>query len=100
VGGLTRTTTRVGSSGKFIVVWKEPKLPPVEKMPRARRDKRPSPVGRALGGVAGCVLGFSALRTIQQSFGDSQASPFMGLALLLPTVILIRYAVTGVIKPN
>lgn len=88
------------SGDKFADVWKEPKLPPAEKMPRPRENKRPSVLGRGLAGLAGCVLGFSAARTIQQAMGDGQSSPFMGLALLLPTIILIRYAMTGVIKAN
>jgi len=78
----------------------EPKLPPVEKMPRKRVETPPSYAARGVALCAGIALGVSSAMGIYRAFSDSsgQQSPFMALALLLPTVILVRYALTGQIK--
>jgi hypothetical protein len=82
------------------VVWKEPELPPVQKMPRKRSSKGSSLLGRAIGGVAGLAMGTTSALGLVRALRDTsgQASPFMALALLLPTVVLIRYALTGQIR--
>lgn len=80
--------------------WKPPQLPKSEKLPPRRAPKGPRYGGRLLAGVAGVAFGTAAavgfLRAMQASTG--QTSPFMSLALLIPTVILLRYALTGAIK--
>jgi hypothetical protein len=80
--------------------WKPPELPKSEKMPVRRRSTGPGLGSRLLAGVAGLafglvtVLGFS--RALEAETGRS--SPFASLAMLLPTVLLVRYALTGKIK--
>jgi len=84
------------------VAWRPPELPPVEKPPPPKGPKKPSYAGRALAGLAGVALlitgGIGVWRAIQDRTGT--ASPFASLAVLLPAVIMIRYAFTGVIKAN
>ncbi len=74
----------------------------MEKPRPPKGPKKPSYVSRALAGVAGIALlitgGIGVWRAIQDRTGT--ASPFASLAVLLPAVILIRYALTGVIKAN
>ena len=83
--------------------WEEPKPPPVEKMPR-RRETPPGPkIGtRIVAALAGIAVGTSCLMGLSRALTDTsgQGSPFMSLALLLPTIMLFRYAITGKIKVN
>ena len=80
--------------------WKPPELPKSEKLPARRAAKGPNYGGRVLAAVAGVAFATAAalgfMRALQASTG--QSSPFMSLALLLPTVVLLRYALTGKIK--
>lgn len=82
--------------------WKPPDLPEVQKPPKKRVDKKPSYVARVVGGVAGVALLVSGVIGLYNAMRDKTgtANPFMSLAVLLPAVILIRYALTGVIKGN
>lgn len=80
--------------------WKPPELPKSEKLPPRRARKGPNYGGRLLAGVAGTAFGTAAalgfVRAVEASTG--QTSPFMSLAMLIPTVVLLRYALTGKIK--
>ncbi len=82
--------------------YKPPKLPPVQKMPQRRQRPRISPAGRMLAAVAGLALitasGLGLWRAVSNASGPG--NPVLPLALLLPAVILLRYAATGQIKPN
>ena len=84
------------------MVWRPPELPPMQKMPRERKPKPPSKLARLLGGIAGVAFlvtsVVSLIRALQDTSGKS--SPVMALAILMPAVILIRYALTGQIKMN
>ena len=82
--------------------WQDPEHPPVEKMPQRRQDERPSLAGRALAGVAALALLTTSALGIWRSVGDKSggASPFGSLALLIPAVVLLRYAFTGQIRLN
>ncbi len=85
-------------SNKF---WKEPELPPIQKLPK-KKKKPPSYGGRAFVGVVGLVLlvscGFGIWGAITDKTGTR--SPFAALAGLLPAIVMIRYALTGQIKVN
>jgi len=75
-------------------------------MPRKREKSRGSSyLGRLVGLVAGIALlvsaGLGLYRNLDGSGGSGGGrSPFMSLALLLPAIILLRYAATGQIKGN
>lgn len=82
--------------------WREGQLPPVEKMPARRTAPESSPrlVRRALAAVAAVALGITGAVSLYGALQDSsgRSSPFMALAMLLPVIILLRYAWTGEIK--
>ncbi len=82
--------------------WKPPELPEVQKLPKKRATQKPSVAGRIVGGMAGVALLMSSVIGLYNALRDKtgSANPFMALAVLLPAVILIRYALTGVIKGN
>lgn len=82
--------------------WREPELPPVERMPRKRREGGPKMGARMLAGAAGLVLLASGAIGVWQSLSSEApgGSPFGALAILLPASILLRYAATGkIVKP-
>jgi hypothetical protein len=83
------------------MLLRRPELPKSEKMPPPRKKKSASIGARAVGAVAGLALGFSSAWGTYHAFLDrsGQASPFGPLALMIPTAVLIRYALTGQIKP-
>ena len=80
--------------------WKPPELPKAERMPAQRTKKGPSYGARMLAGVAGIAFGSAALMGLMRGMSQSSGGrgPLMSLALLIPTVVLLRYALTGVIK--
>ena len=82
------------------MVWRPPELPKMEKMPPRREKKKPSIAGRALAAVAGLAFGVISAIGVYKALQDrsGQMSPFSSLALLIPTAVLIRYALTGQIK--
>jgi hypothetical protein len=77
--------------------WKEPELPPVQKLPR-KKKKPPSYGGRIFVGVVGAILLVSCAVGIWGAINDKTGarSPFAALAGLLPAVV----ALTGQIKVN
>jgi uncharacterized membrane protein HdeD (DUF308 family) len=67
-----------------------------------RRERKPSTAGRFVAGVAGVALLITGAIGVVNALRDKtgQGNPIMALAVLLPAVILLRYAFTGVIKGN
>ena len=82
------------------MVLRPPELPPVQKPVRPRPEKKPSMIGRALAGVAGIAFGITALVSLSRALHDTtgKANPIMALAMVLPTVLFVRYALTGKLK--
>jgi hypothetical protein len=78
--------------------WREPELPPVQQMPRRRGKKGPSYGGRMLAGFAGVVLAVTGAIGVVRAVQDPSGNVVMALAVILPSVLLIRYALTGQIK--
>jgi hypothetical protein len=80
--------------------WKPPELPKSEKLPPKRADKGPKYGGRLLAAIAGVAFGMAALMGISKMLEASggQGGSFRSLAMLIPTVVLLRYALTGKIK--
>ena len=81
--------------------WKPPELPPVQQLPPPRKATGPSVAARVLAGLAAVALGVGALLGLRGTFaaGGRGFGSLGGLALLIPTVILLRFAVKGVKKP-
>ena len=70
-------------------------------MPRKRANAgKPGAFGRGLAGIAGLVFGAIGAIGVYQALQDTsgKANVIGSLAVLLPTVLLIRYALTGQIK--
>jgi hypothetical protein len=81
--------------------WQDPKLPPVQKLPK-KAKKPPSYGGRIFVGLVGLILLFSCVVGIYGAINDKTGakSPFAALAGLLPAIVMVRYALTGQIKVN
>ena len=75
----------------------EPELPALEKMPAPRAPKAPGWGKRALAAVAGSTFVLSSLAGAVRSLaaGASRFGSFRAFALLLPAILLFRYAMTG-----
>jgi hypothetical protein len=82
------------------LAWRPPQPPPVEKLPPERGPKKARIGGRLVAALAGVALlisgGVGVWRALNDPTGTS--SPFGALAVLIPAVVMIRYAFTGVIK--
>ncbi len=81
--------------------WKRPELPPLEQMPVKRPGRRRAGLtGRVIAGVAGVAFLVAALAAVMSSLeqGANRYGSFRALALLLPAIMLLRYAWTGRIK--
>jgi len=83
-------------------LWKEPKLPPVERLPARRDAPRPAWGKRAVAFACGVALGIAAVAGMQHSLqaGSTRFGSFGPLALLLPAIMLMRYGLTGKIKTS
>jgi hypothetical protein len=84
------------------MAWRPPQQPLPEKPVKPRDDSKPSYFLRFLASIAGVILLITAGVGLMNAMKDTtgQGSPLMAIAVLLPAVILIRYALTGVIKAN
>ncbi len=82
------------------MVLRPPELPPVQKPVRPRKATKPGIIGRALAGVAGIAFGITALVSLSRALQDTtgKANPIMAFAMVLPTVLFVRYALTGKLK--
>ena len=84
-----------------MAFWNEPKLPPLERPPVKRaKPARPAWGKRVLTFVSGVALAVASLVGLRQSLeaGSTRFGSFGALALLLPAIVLLRYALTGKIK--
>ena len=81
--------------------WKEPELPPVERLPKRPPKKGPGLGVRIVAAVAGVSCMLAAIMGMSKSLqtGSTSFGSFGTLALLLPAFMLLRYALTGQIKP-
>ncbi|MSP25698.1 MAG: hypothetical protein EXR75_11140 [Myxococcales bacterium] len=77
--------------------WRLPEPIKLEQQRPPRAPKRPSFWGRTLAGLTGVALGVGAAIGIWHTFrdGPNQASPLGPVALLMPTALMLRYALTG-----
>ena len=94
------TELRVGLVPQMA--WRPVQLPPAQKMPKKRGPKKPSYVARTVAAMAGIALLVTGGIGVWRAFSDVRGgggSPFMSLAVLLPAIILLRYTITGKIKP-
>ena len=84
------------------MVLRPPELPPPQKPVPPKPPKAPGKVGRILAALAGAVFAVTALMGLVRALQDTsgQASPFRSLALIIPTVVFVRYALTGKLKLN
>jgi len=82
------------------VVLRPPELPPVQKPAKPRPPKEPGKIGRALAAVGGVVFAITAVVGLVRALQDpsGQSSPFRSLAMVIPTVVFVRYALTGKLK--
>jgi hypothetical protein len=82
------------------VTWRDPEIPPIQKLPRPRGPKQPTTIGRVVAGIAGLAFGASALFGLWRALHDAsgRATPFGPLAMLIPAALLARYALTGQIR--
>ncbi len=80
--------------------WRLPEPIKLEKVPTPRPPRPPSYGGRMLAGVAGLAFGAAALTGVWRSLHDAtgQGSPIGALAMLMPTALMLRYALTGQAK--
>lgn len=81
-----------------MTFWREPELPPVQRMPRRAGKKKPSYAGRVVAGIAGLVLGVTGAIGVVKAFQEPAGNVVMSMAVILPSALLIRYALTGQIK--
>ncbi len=82
------------------MVLRPPELPPVQKPAKPRPPKEPSGVARALAAVAGVIFAITTVVGLSRAIHDpsGQSSPFRALAMVIPTVVFVRYALTGKLK--
>ncbi|MEM1032884.1 MAG: hypothetical protein AAGN82_21240 [Myxococcota bacterium] len=87
--------------------WREPELPPVQRMPAKRPPSRARRgLGRAVALVAGLALlvtgGLGVYRSLTEKGpgGGGGGDSVMSLAVLLPASVLLRFAVTGQIRSH
>jgi hypothetical protein len=83
-----------------MALWKEPKLPAIERLPPRRAASGPGRGIRVLAIVCGAALAIAAVVGMQHSLesGSTRFGSFGPLALLLPAIMLVRYGWTGKIK--
>jgi hypothetical protein len=83
-----------------MALWKEPELPPLERLPTKRAISRPGWGKRAWALLSGVALTTASLVGLKHSLeaGSTGFGSFGALALLLPAIVLVRYALTGKIK--
>jgi len=77
--------------------WNEPNLPPLERMPVRRPPSKPGLFKRILAGLAASAFVVGSLAGAARALhaGASRFGSFRAFALLLPAVLLFRYAWTG-----
>jgi hypothetical protein len=86
-----------------MAFWHEPKLPPLERLPPRRATaSRPSWGKRGVALVSGIALAVASVVGMQHSLeaGSTRFGSFGPLALLLPAIMLVRFALTGKIKTS
>lgn len=85
--------------------WKQPELPPLEKLP----PKHVPSIKRAFGGrlvagvaglsfVVGSLFAFRNALSAGLTASGGRSNAFGALAMLIPAVMLLRYALTGRVK--
>jgi hypothetical protein len=72
----------------------------MERMPRKRPPRKKPIAGRVVAGIAGAACAVSAIIAVTRALSDpgGKVSAFSGLVLVLPAILMLRYAFTGVIK--
>ena len=85
-----------------MALWKEPKLPALERPPVRRNAQGPGRGKRAVAFVCGVALGIAAVVGMKHLLdaGSTSFGSFGPLALLLPAIMLVRYGLTGKIKTS
>jgi hypothetical protein len=79
---------------------RQPSLPPLERLPAPRGPKKPGWLKRVAAGLAGGAFIAGSLGGVLRSMGHgaNRFGSFRAFALLLPAVLLLRYAWTGRFK--
>jgi len=85
--------------------WKQPELPPMETLPPKRAGSVQGKIGgRIVAAVAGLSFVVGSLVALRNALsaglaaGGGRSNAFGALAMLIPAVMLLRYAWTGRVK--
>ena len=83
-----------------MALSKRPGLPPLERLPERRRPKKPGWFKRLAAGLSGGAFIAGSIGGVLRSLGHgaNRFGSFRAFALLLPAVLLFRYAWTGRFK--